>query len=225
MRVESRVRYGVVMPYSSNIDRRGNPYLSVYSSGAVDVAHRLYVDHKIDKFVLCGETTFGKGKKTTTVLMQEKLHELGVRDEDIVVTPGKKLDNSAIQLRAVSRFRRRGGLGSEPLTVITWGFHDERVRNHMKGFRLTGETVTVNSVLERAGVLTQAALDAMETPHLGTEKMLRRLSRIDTRGIVPTLLSFMRTPRVMDYIDGEPINTTAKKRRRQVATNREKVVV
>ncbi len=200
----------VVMPYSSNLKdsepRRGESRLSFYSAFALNSAYELYKNGQTRKLILCGETTFGHGKKSTTDLMKDALLGLGVPDEDVIIlgVPNldniPNLDNTALQIKAVAEYQKSKDLQNETFLVVNWQFHQERVRNHIQGFGLNAETVTA----EELHKYFMPSFDLEELKRVlpeefeKREKTPRRISRFDKRGFVPRLLAMLRGPSVTD---------------------------
>ena len=147
----------------------------------------------LKKLILCGETTFGEERSTTSELMKDALLRLGVPESDIIILNKPKLDNTAVQIKAVAEYQRENSLEDQQFLVIDWGFHDERIKNHIRGFGLNAETVQAEDVhkyfepdfnLER---LEEVLPEEFEK----REKKVRRISRFDKRGLIPRLLLIM----------------------------------
>lgn len=194
--------YGVVMPYSSTLDSSGNPKLSFYSAFALHTLSHLYKKGYIEHVILCGEATFGKKIKTTSDLMRERLLRLGVTEDDILIISAQKtnLDNTPLQIKALSNFQRENRLQNEQFLVVAWEFHEERVKNHIKGFGLNAITVSAEKVHKYfIPAFNLASLkEILPEEFEEREKWLRFLSRLDKTGLVPRLLSLVRGASVTD---------------------------
>lgn len=220
-------RFVVVMPYSSNLKdtepRRGEPRLSFYSAFALNAAYELYRRGLAENFILCGEETFGSGKPTGTDLMKESLLRLRVLPIDILTIRGKNLNNTAYQIQAVSEFQEELGPEARKFLVVDWSFHDERIRNHIRGFGLDAETVTAEEVHKylRPEFNLEKLQGILPYEFEQRERKLRALSRFDKRGIFPRLGTRFRGGSVTDIEktrDGQGklilrlLDTTGKKR-------------
>lgn len=194
--------YGVSMPYSSTLDSSGNPRLSFYSAFALHTLSHLYKEGNIKHIILCGEATFGKNYKTTSDLMKEGLLCLGVAENDIFIISAKEtnLDNTPLQIKALSEFQEKNRLRNEQFLIVAWKFHEKRVENHIKAFGLNAITVSAEEVQKYfvpAFNLTELR-KILPEEFEKREKWLRLLSRLDKTGLIPRLLSLMRGARVTD---------------------------
>lgn len=189
--------YGVVTPYAQNLkeigDRAGENRLTFFSAFDLNASFELYKAGHVKKLILCGETTFGEERSTTSELMKDALLRLGVPEEDIIVLDNPKLDNTAVQIKAVAEYQKENGLSDQQFLVIDWRFHDERIKNHIKGFGLNAETVQSEDLhkyfepdfdLERLEEVLPKEFEERETK-------VRKISRFDKRGLIPRLLLIM----------------------------------
>ncbi len=189
--------YGVVMPYAQNLkelgDQAGENRLTFYSAFNLNSSYELYKAGHVKKLILCGETTFGEERSTTSDLMKEALLRLGVPEEDIIVLNKPKLDNSAVQIKAVADYQKENGLGDQQFLVIDWRFHDERIKNHIKGFGLNAETVQAEDVHKylEPGFNLKRLEEILPEEFEEREEKVRKISRFDKRGLIPRLLLIM----------------------------------
>lgn len=195
-----KVRYTVVMPYSQNLSKSGEQHLSFFSAFIVNVAAELYNNRYTKKLILCGERPFGKERKSVGDLMEEALLRLGVPQEDIINLPGSQ-DNTVYQVQEPARYQRDKGLENEKFQVLLWAFHEERVRNHMRGIGLYGETVIAEDIhryfnprFDDEKLQSLPFMDGMRE----RENPLRVLSRYDRAGLIPRIVTHFRGGTVVD---------------------------
>lgn len=204
--LRTHCEYGVAMPYSSTLDSNGNPSLSFYSAFVLHTLSHLYKEGHIKHVILCGEATFGRKNKTTSDLMKEGLLRLGVVENDIFIISAKEtnLDNTPLQIRALSKFQQENHLRNKRFLVVAWEFHEKRVDNHIKGFELNATTVSAEKVQEHfVPAFNLAKLRKILPEEFEKrEKWLRLLSRLDKTGLIPRLLSLVRGASVTDITKG-----------------------
>lgn len=225
---------GVIIPYSSDIHpKTKEPDLSLFSKIALSAAFECYQDGVFDKFLLCGEQTFGPDKKSTSDLMREKLMKLGVPEENIqLLSKTDNLNNTVYQIKALAQYQQVNPDSS--LLIIDYNFHDPRIKNHMEGFGLVAKTISVQEVAKyywekEPNKPYLRKFDGIFNAFEARERMLRFISRGDRKGIVPRFLNQMHGASVNNIEvtkteEGQKelrfVNTTAKKRQRQMATSR-----
>lgn len=198
-----RHEYAVLMPYSQNLRERVTTItqrLSFYSAFATNAVAELYKAEQVKKIILCGETTFGQDMKTTSDLQKEALVRMGIPDEDIIVLTEPNLDNTAVQIRAVARFQKRNKLTNNKFLVVDWGFHDQRVNNHIKGFRLNAETIVAEDVhkLIRPKFNQRRLVEVLPAEFEEREKTVRKISKLDRVGLIPRVILKARGASVTD---------------------------
>lgn len=216
---------GVIMPYSSDLHpKTGEPDLSIFSKFAVIAAYKGYQNGVFDKFFLCGEQTFGPDKKSTTDLMQEMLIRLGVPQEDIQLLPEtENLDNTAYQIKALAQYQKDNPDSS--FLIIDYDFHNSRIKNHISGFGLEADTVTVQDLFEHYFKKSNLRkFDDIFEEFEKRERWSRRLSTIDRKGLIPRSITGIIGASVtnveMRKNGLEFVSTTAKKRQRQLAARK-----
>ena len=196
-------QYTVVMPYSSNLSdqgpSRGEPRLSFYSAFALSAAYELYKNGKTKKFILCGEDTFGKKEVSTTDLMRRALENWKVPAEDIIEVSHPKflgvesLDNTAFQIQAVAEEMKLRDV-AEPVLIVDWRFHDERIKTHMEAFGLKAETVCAEDL--RKFYTPDFDLAKLESILPGEfeerEEKIRNIAKKDKRGIIPRAVTAVK---------------------------------
>jgi hypothetical protein len=231
--------YGVVIPYSSNLQEHGDTSkerLSFYSAFALNAAIEMYEDRRFAKFVLLSDATFGEEKKSTGLLMKEALLRPSptptltrrpIRETDIVLLDALHLNNTPAQIKALAEYQQQNGLQSELFLLIDWGFHDERIRSYMQEFGLNADTITV----EEAHRYHNPSFQLEELQRIlpeefeEREKKLRLLARYDKRGFTSRLLKMMSGPVVTDIkkVSGSDRlgfdNTSGKEKLRQLEEN------
>lgn len=171
----------VIVPYSSNLFERGvkagEAHLSLFSALATVAAAQLYKNGTFQNILLCGESTFGEGKKTTTDLMTQKLIQLGIVKDVIQPVDSRNLNNTAFQMEALAKKQEEDGTG--PYLLVDWRFHDKRVQKHARAYGLQTDTVSVEDTL------------SYFYPHFNPEKYKQLLESFDKRerSIIIRLLS------------------------------------
>jgi hypothetical protein len=189
--------YAVVMPYSQNIrasgERIGENRLSFYSAFNLNAAYELYKDGKVGKLILCGETTFGEKHSTTSTLMKIALLTLEVPEDDIIVLDQLNLDNTAVQIKAVTKYQKDNGLCGNRFLVIDWGFHDVRVKNHSNGFGLNAETAQAEEIHKHYDpkFILEKLMAILPKEFEDRERTARIISFVDRTGLIPRLLLLM----------------------------------
>ena len=174
-------------------NRAGENRLTFFSAFNLNASYELYKAGHVKKLILCGETTFGEERSTTNELMREALLRLGVTEEDIIILNKPKLDNTAVQIKAVAQYQKKNGLLDSQFLVIDWRFHDERIKNHIKGFGLNAETVQAEDVHKyfEPGFNLKRLEEVLPEEFEEREEKVRRISRFDKRGLIPRLLLIM----------------------------------
>lgn len=192
--------HAVVMPYSQNLKEHGpnagENRLSFYSAFALNAGLDLYKDGLVSKLVLCGETTFGEDRSTTSDLMKDALLRLGVPEDDIFVIEKPNLDNTAAQVKAISEFRKENDMEHEPLLIVGWDFHNQRLGNHMRGFGLRGHEAASGLVVaervhkhHRPSFNLDKMYEVLPVDEFeAREKTVRKISKFDRRGLIPRLI-------------------------------------
>lgn len=137
---------GVIMPYSSDLDNAGKPILSIFSKFAVLAAAACYQNSIFKEILLLGEQTFGPDKESTSELMKKMLIRLHVPENVILQLPQtENLNNTVYQVKALSKYQENG---SQSVLVVDFDFHDSRVKNHMKGYGVSGDTLTIENIVK-----------------------------------------------------------------------------
>jgi len=146
----------VPMPYSSDMygrgKKKGQPYLSYFSNMSVIMSARVYKELGLDEgsFLLVGENTFGKDKKSTTELMTEKFRQLNVvggeDSQEDFYTP--QLNNTPQQIDALSRLQKLDKNPEQsPYLIVAWEFHLQRIKKYAKAYGLNAEFISIETIL------------------------------------------------------------------------------
>jgi hypothetical protein len=184
---------------------------------------------------LCGEDTFGieryksTGRRkfeSTTSLQAKLLSGYCKQDpERIHQIEVPNMNNTAQQIREVARLQRseeRSKGKNIKYLVVTWGFHEDRVRSHMEGYGLKGQLITVEEILRYFKLSPNFNLDTLlkalpMSSFEDRERLPRLIARYDKLGIVPILMTWIRGASVTDIEHTKDngvqfLDTTGKKR-------------
>ncbi len=193
--------YLVVDPYAVNLidkgKRKGQARLSFYSAFIVNAADELYKAGVVDKIVLFSDASFGNRKASTGKLMKDALTKRGkglpdISEVDIIYFSDPKLNNTAAQVRALSKTFRK----QDSILYLTWNYHKERVQNHLEGYGLNNTTALRADDVHKHFMpsFDKEKLDSL-LPHEEIEEMesgRRKLSKVDKKGRIPLAVRMFR---------------------------------
>lgn len=224
------IEWLVILPYSSNLKSRGRNIggarLSFFSSFIVGVAAKLYKRGLAKNLVLCGESTFVKDQRVTTMLMYDALVRLGVSPRHIHIVEGNNLNNTPLQAKALAKFQRARGLRQTEFTVLMWSFHRTRAEMHFKAHGFKASTESAEILLRSLEPKFRFDRLIRVLPPFEREPKLAAITKFDGRGYFLRLLTFFRGASVTDIekvglIDGDFLlrltDTTGPKRLRESA--------
>lgn len=146
----------VIMPYSSNVNSKGQIRLSYWSDQSVNAGFSLYKQGLSDRIVIPGESVFGKDNTSTTELMVEYLLRKGVPHKNIVAMDN--LNNTAFQLEAIKKLQTERHW--HKLTVVATNWHKDRVKQVLEKMHISADTREVESILAFGHLSVRRAQDA-----------------------------------------------------------------
>lgn len=230
-KISEPVEWLVVLPYSSNLKSRGRNIgaarLSFFSSFIIGVAVKLYKNGLAKNLVLCGESTFVRDQRVTTMLAYDAMVRLGVPPNHIHMADGNNLNNTPLQAKALAKFQRDRGLSDVKFWVLAWDFHRRRAEMHFRAHSFNAETVSAESVLWSLDRNFHRTELRVRLPVFAREPKLITITKLDGRGYFLRLLTFIRGASVTDiertdqvYVTNGPIlrltDTTGRKRLKEM---------
>jgi hypothetical protein len=196
-----RIDTVVVFPYSSNIESAGSKYrpkLSVLSELSVDAGLMLSKSCRATRIIFIGETCFPRLPNTAELMKERFLHSADqpIKIIMLVKLGDKSLNNTYLQVEGLNNYLKTCETGTT--VVIGLHYHNERIRNLLKAYKLKLDVIAAESILPRERYVKY-------TPYIDrlvfSERILNALAIANPKGSLFKFAVRLTGPRVVDIIE------------------------